>query len=156
MGQWLDSFKTQVRRNLVALISLTVAVSSLAYNTWRDEKTEIQRNTRLAAFELVETLGEFQQLVNRMTYGGEYSTQIHIDGWGKAELIQALSPLVSTEVEIEGEALFSLWEAEATHLEGWGHEDVSSQRQAQNSEKRISEQIMQLRLVTLEELKSLK
>jgi len=33
----LSSLKEQIRRNSVALISLAVAVSSLGYNTWRNE-----------------------------------------------------------------------------------------------------------------------
>jgi len=34
----------QLRRNIVALISLTIAISSLGYNTWRNEHTEDNRN----------------------------------------------------------------------------------------------------------------
>lgn len=156
MGQWVDSFKTQVRRNLVALISLGIAIYSLQYNTWRDETSEIQRNIRLAAFELVESLGELQQVVNRMTYGGEGTTQLYIDGWGKAELIQALSPLVSDEVEKEGAALFATWEQNVASLEHWGSEAENQRAQASSAEERISKQIMHLRLTTLEELKSLR
>jgi len=36
-------FLEQVRRNSVALISLVVAVTSLSYNTWRNEATEHNR-----------------------------------------------------------------------------------------------------------------
>ena len=40
------SIRPQLHNNAVALISLFVAVSSLAYNTWRNETTEAQRNIR--------------------------------------------------------------------------------------------------------------
>ena len=45
-------FIEQVRRNLVALISVFIAVSSLSYNTWRNEESEHNRNQRMASFEV--------------------------------------------------------------------------------------------------------
>lgn len=53
----------QIHRNAVALISLVVAVSSLSYNTWRNEVTEANRNQRVAAFELLSKLNDLQQVV---------------------------------------------------------------------------------------------
>jgi hypothetical protein len=47
----------QLRRHSVALISLVVAVSSLAYNTWRNERTEANRKIRVAGLELLLQLG---------------------------------------------------------------------------------------------------
>lgn len=46
-------FKDQLQRNLVAIISLFIAVSSLGYNTWRNDKTEYNRNQRLASLEVL-------------------------------------------------------------------------------------------------------
>jgi len=43
----------QVRSNAVALISLAVALTALSYNTWRNERTEHNRNIRVAAFEVL-------------------------------------------------------------------------------------------------------
>ena len=37
-----ETFKQQVQRNLVALISVVIAVTSLSYNTWRNEKTDLE------------------------------------------------------------------------------------------------------------------
>ena len=45
-------------RHSVALVSLMVALSGLAYNTWRNETTEAQRSTRQAAFRMLEELGD--------------------------------------------------------------------------------------------------
>jgi hypothetical protein len=50
--------KGQLRRHSVALVSLFVAFSSLAYNTWRNEKTEMNRNVRTAGVEMLLQLGE--------------------------------------------------------------------------------------------------
>jgi hypothetical protein len=36
----MTSLRQQLRNNLVALISLAVALGGLSYNTWRNERTE--------------------------------------------------------------------------------------------------------------------
>ena len=51
----------QYRRDIVALISLTIAISSLGYNTWRNEHSEHHRNKHFAVFE-IKKLIQFQQL----------------------------------------------------------------------------------------------
>ncbi len=53
----------QLRRNAVALISLVIALTSLGYNTWRNEYSEFNRNQRWASFEILMKLGELQELV---------------------------------------------------------------------------------------------
>ena len=47
----MRSIRQQLRANAVALISLVVALSSLGYNTWRNEQTEENRSIRVAGFE---------------------------------------------------------------------------------------------------------
>jgi hypothetical protein len=47
----------------VVFISLAVALSSLAYNSWRNEKTEDNRNIRTAGVELLLTLGELERVI---------------------------------------------------------------------------------------------
>ena len=49
-----DSVIDQVKRNAVALVSIIIAVSSLSYNTWRNEKTI--DNTRNETLLLLESL----------------------------------------------------------------------------------------------------
>jgi len=64
--------RKQIHNNAVALISLFIAVGSLAYNTWRNETTEEQRNVRHASFRVLENLGELQQVVDmRCIFSGE-------------------------------------------------------------------------------------
>lgn len=41
------TIREQFRRNAVALISLAIAVTSLGYNTWRNEASEHNRNQRV-------------------------------------------------------------------------------------------------------------
>ncbi|MBF8293263.1 MAG: hypothetical protein HW392_2090 [Steroidobacteraceae bacterium] len=44
----MPDMREQLRNNLVALISLVIALSALGYNTWRNELTERNRNIRAA------------------------------------------------------------------------------------------------------------
>lgn len=53
----MTTIRQQLRNNAVALISLAVAIGSLGYNTWRNERTEHNRNVRTAAFELLMRAG---------------------------------------------------------------------------------------------------
>jgi hypothetical protein len=50
----------QLRANIVAVVSVLVALGGFTYNTWRNERTEGNRNTRIAAFEVLKTLGELR------------------------------------------------------------------------------------------------
>lgn len=61
-------FTSQLSRNAVAIISLALAIASLSYNTWRNERNEVNNNMRTAAFELLSTLSELKALV----YLGHY------------------------------------------------------------------------------------
>ena len=53
-----EKIRKQLQHHLVALISLFIAVSSLSYNTWRNEKSEYNRNQRWASFEVLLLPGE--------------------------------------------------------------------------------------------------
>ena len=155
MGEWLQSFRLQVQRNLVALISLAVALTGLAYNTWRNETTETQRNVRLAAFEVVRTLGELQQTVHLVTYGGESSPRLVIIGWGHVELVRDMSPIVSRASGEAGTDLFRTWEADISELELWQSGDPQAQERAVAGEQRVSAQISTVRHAVLEALNEL-
>ncbi len=65
---FVDTFKNQMRQHSVALISLAIALSSLAYNTWRNEQTEANRNVRAAGIELLLKLGELDRVVFLIHY----------------------------------------------------------------------------------------
>jgi len=59
----MANIREQLRNNAVALTSLFIALSSLGYNTWRNERTEHNRNSRTAAFEILTKLAEFERVV---------------------------------------------------------------------------------------------
>src|SRR5262245_5330197 len=78
-----ESLRQQMRVNAVALISLAVALSSLAYNTWRNERTERNRSVRVAAFEVLKDLGELQVIVNFAYFSKDEKLGNPMAGWGR-------------------------------------------------------------------------
>ena len=111
------SFKEQVRRNLVALISLAVAVTSLGYNTWRNEASEHNRNKRLIAIELLSIVGQMNQAVLEAGYGSEVSAGIHRrKAWAMAATINDLAMVAEGEVPAAAQGLFETWKTEVVRL----------------------------------------
>ena len=109
--------RESLRRNAVALISLTVAIFSTSYNTWRNQTTESHRNVREASFKLLEECGELQQLAQHRYFGGDHSQMNWIAGWGKATLIRDMAPLVSPTVQTRADRLFAVWKENAGELD---------------------------------------
>lgn len=113
----IDSFSEQLRRNSVALISLAVALAGLGYNTWRNEQTEMNRNVRHAAFEMLVRLGELQQVADHLHYGKDLDRGNPITGWGFVAVIRDLAMVMPEPVQETSGRLFETWEA---HWEGLG------------------------------------
>ena len=112
------SFKEQVQRNTVALISLVVAVTSLAYNTWRNEASEHNRNQRLVAIEVLLMSADLQQL----TLDSHYGKNIDADGilragWTKVLTIHDLSKIAAGAVPESATNLYEVWNADYAELE---------------------------------------
>lgn len=105
-----DSVREQLRRNAVALISLVIALASLGYNTWRNEQTEMNRNVRHAAFEMLVRLGELQQVADHLHYGGDLERGNPITGWGYVAVIRDLAMVMPEEVQSAAAALFEAWD----------------------------------------------
>jgi hypothetical protein len=107
-----DSVREQVRNNAVALISLAVALSSLAYNTWRNEQTEENRSVRVAAFQVLKNLGELQVIVNHAYFGNNERLGNPMAGWGHVALITDLSELLPAPGPERAEKLLQVWQAD--------------------------------------------
>ena len=96
----MATIRQQIHNNAVALISLFIAVGSLAYNTWRNETTEEQRNIRHASFRVLENLGELQQVVDMRYYyfpfegSTDREGDLRIRGFGNAAMINDLMMLM--------------------------------------------------------------
>lgn len=140
-----DSIKEQVRRNLVAIISLTVALSGLAYNTWRNEKSELNSNVRTAGFEILLEIGELQRVVFFSHYDRDTQLGNPRAGWVHVLTIQDLSQVMPEPVPAQAIQLKSAWE---DHWSQLGESDTSVNT--------INQSIDDYRLAVLETLRSLR
>jgi len=134
----------QIRRHSVAIISLVVALSSLGYNTWRNEQTEANRNVRTAGIQLLLTLGELDQVVFFSHYEMDSERGSPRAGWAYVLTIADLASLTSEPVSRSSGALFDAWQS---NWPGLGSDDAA--------EERISARIADLRRETLGALAAL-
>ncbi len=111
------TFREQLRRNSVALISVFIAVSSLSYNTWRNERTEYNRNQRQASFQVLLKLGELQQLVFHRHYDMDATDKGNPrTGWALVLTIRDLSQVLETPLPDEARKLVAVWDAHWSNL----------------------------------------
>lgn len=141
----MNSIREQLRRNAVAIISLAVALSGLAYNTWRNEQTEMNRNVRHAAFEMLVRLGDLQQVADHLHYGSDAQRGSPITGWGYVAVIRDLAMVMPGPVQDSAEALFQSWDRRWDEL---GEKDAAVNE--------ITGSIKLTRKVVIEELESLR
>jgi hypothetical protein len=106
------SVGTQIHRNLVALISLVIAISSFGYNSWRNEQTEANRNIRDGGFYLLRELGQLQLVVDRGHYRQDEDAGDPIIGWNRVILIQDMAMLMPETVQLEAQELFEVWDSD--------------------------------------------
>lgn len=113
----IESIGEQLRRNTVALISLVVAISSLAYNTWRNEVTEYNRNQRAISIEVLRHTGEFQEVVFHNAWDMDREGKGNPrTGWVHVLAIRDLSRILDGAVPRSAERLYATWEAEWSDL----------------------------------------
>jgi hypothetical protein len=144
-GSFMTTFREQLRNNAVALISLVVAASSLGYNTWRNERTEHNRNIRAAAFEILTKLAEFERVVFLAQYDHDAGGGSPRIGWTFALVIRDLSQVVPDQVPSYAAMLQKVW---GEDWEGLGAAD-------EGAVNRIDDAIVKLREATLDTLRSL-
>ena len=104
------SITEQLRRNAVALISLVIAITSLGYNTWRNEHTEDNRNQRWASFEILLKLGELRELINYIHFDCNLSFRGNPrSGWVIVEAIEDLTLVLEDMTPESATALKDAW-----------------------------------------------
>jgi hypothetical protein len=123
-----------------------VALGSLGYNTWRNERTEHNRNVRTATFELLTKIAELQRVVYLAQYDRDASGGNPRTGWTCVLVIRDLSTVVPAPVPARAAELQKVWGAS---WEGLGRDDESSV-------DRIDGAIDALRAATLATLTSLR
>ena len=141
----VPSIRQQLQNNAVALISLVVAISSLAYNTWRNERTEHNRNVRTAAFELLMRAEDLERVTFLAQYDRDRSGGNPRTGWTDVQAIHDLSALVPGVVPARAAELQQVWHE---NWEGLGSKD-------EIAVERIDEAIGKLREASLGTLRSL-
>lgn len=141
----MTTFREQLRSNAVALISLAVALSSLGYNTWRNERTEHNRNIRAAAFEILMKVAEFERVVFLAQYDHDAGGGSPRIGWTDVLAIRDLSQVVPDQIPSHAARLQKVW---AENWESLGKEDESAVNH-------IDDAIVALREATLDTLRSL-
>lgn len=156
----MATFRQQIHNNAVALISLFIAVSSLGYNTWRNEKTEEQRNVRHAAFTVLENLGEMQEVVDARYYylavGDDVASEgeLRLRGYGSATMTRDLLMLMPKPAPEAGQRMLEAWEA---HFEALVNVDANGKRtpKATKAERTLTETIEATRIAVIEVIRSL-
>ena len=120
---FVDTFKNQMRQHSVALISLAIALSSLAYNTWRNEQTEANRNVRTAGIELLLKLGELDRVVFFSHYDKDEVRGNPRSGWAYVLTITDLAALTSEPAVNSSADLLRVWRE---NWPGLGKNDASA------------------------------
>jgi hypothetical protein len=106
----VNAIKSQIGRHSVALISLVVALSSLAYNTWRNEQTEENRNIRTAGIELLLKLGELDRVVFHSHYDRDQDRGNPRSGWAYALTIRDLGSIMHDPASSSSTELIEIWQ----------------------------------------------
>ncbi len=142
----MPTVREQLRNNAVALISLVVALTSLGYNTWRNERTEHNRNIRTAAFEILTRLSEFERVVFLAQYDRDSTGGNPRVGWTHVIVIRDLSEVVPERVPTQAAVLQKVW---GENWEALGQEDEAAS-------DRINDAADELKKATLEVLRALR
>src|SRR5579864_8800723 len=103
------SFGSQIHNNIVALISLAIAVSGFSYATWRDEQSEKNRNIRTASFEVLMEVEQLRLIVDYAHYDKDRQRGNPITGWPHVLLIRDLSHLIDADTAQAGDNLYKVW-----------------------------------------------
>jgi hypothetical protein len=156
----MDNIRAQIHRNAVALISLVIATTSLAYSTWRNETTEEQRNIRHASFRVLEALGELQEISDFRHYylprnpSVEREGELRVRGFGHVALVSDLMELMPHPAPRAGRALDKAWQDSVNSLGVLTKEGQHSPAAAR-AEHRITQAIRGSRKAVLDVLQSL-
>ena len=123
-----------------------MALGSLAYNTWRNERTEHNRNVRTASFELLTKLAELERVVFLAQYDRDVAGGSPRTGWTYVLVIRDLAAVVPAPVPVQAAELQRVWSG---NWEGLGKDD-------ETAVNRIDDAIGKLRDTTLGTLRSLR
>jgi len=110
-------WKKQFQQNILAILSVMIAISALGYNSWRNEKSEGNRNFRAAGFEIMREAAHLQYIVDSSTYAEGENSSDTINGWVKVNLILTLSELMTDDVKEKAKLLKQVWSDNSHNLD---------------------------------------
>lgn len=120
----MNNFRQQLRQHSVALLSLVIALTGLAYNTWRNEQTEANRNVRTAGVELLLKLGEIERIVFFSHYDHDQIRGNPRSGWAYVLTIRDLGALTGQSTRELTDELVQTWQQNWSRL---GQNDESAE-----------------------------
>lgn len=147
------SLRAQFKRHSVALVSLLVALSSLAYNTWRNETSELHRNWRQGAFQVMTDVSQVRRIIlyRRYFHGRQdhpltplQHAETWVAGWTRVAAVRDLTSILPDPLPAHGEDLHEAWEAHAGDL------DAEDAERARKAETILLEEVDELRAAILE------
>jgi hypothetical protein len=116
----MTTLRGQLRANAIAILSLTIALSSFSYTAWRTERSEANRTTRQAAFQMLVALGQMQEVVYRAHYDHDAVRGSPRSGWVYVQAIRDFGTTMPAPVPERAQALLVIWR---DHWEGLGAHD---------------------------------
>ena len=104
-----------IRRKLLlyyatTLFSILFAIVGFSYNAWRLEQSEYNASVRVAAFSMLSTLAEFEQVVFANYYDNNLEKGNPRTGWGKVILMEDLASLMAPPVAKQSKTLKQAWQ----------------------------------------------
>jgi len=156
----MTTLREQIHSNSVALISLSVALIALSYNTWRNETTESQRNVRQASFQVLKSLGELQEVADYRYYYFPFEDsrgregELRLRGYGSVTMVRDLMNLMPVPAPAASDDLFHVWNQHVNalaELDGNGQHSVA----AKTAEKELASAINQARDAVIKVLEAL-
>ncbi|PCI68536.1 MAG: hypothetical protein COB38_08860 [Gammaproteobacteria bacterium] len=140
-----NSFINQLRNNILAILSLSIAISALGYNSWRNELSEQNRNTRYAGFEIIKETSKLQNFLDQTTFTKQQDqSNTPIEGWVRIRLIRSLSMFMNNLVQDKAELLYSQWRSSWQDLSS---NEMTNRQLSLNIEALIQEVRLELSLL---------
>lgn len=109
--------RDHIKQNLLAIISLVVALSALSYNTWRNELTEQNRNIRAAGFEVLVHLSRLQRIAYLAHYDKDRQNGNPRSGWTEVLVLRDFCNLMPEPLPTSAQNLFIAWRDNWAELE---------------------------------------
>lgn len=105
---YITSLRKQIKDNILAIISIFLAITALGYNSWRNELSEENRNYRTAGLEILRESAQLQLIVDTATYS-DNGTLEPIHGWVQVNLILSLAEIMPAKVKFHAVKLKQEW-----------------------------------------------